>query len=105
LNDHNQLNARYSLYHITAENSRTVGGLNAVSRGSGLDDTDQTIQVSNITTISTRTLNEARFQFTHSRLGAPINDDIGPAVGISGVANFGTATSLTTFRPSVVLIR
>jgi hypothetical protein len=93
LNDHNQLNARYSLYHITAENSRTVGGLNAVSRGSGLDDTDQTIQVSNITTISTRTLNEARFQFTHSRLGAPINDDIGPAVGISGVANFGTATS------------
>jgi outer membrane receptor protein involved in Fe transport len=93
LNDHNQLNARYSLYHITADNSRTVGGLNAVSRGSGLDDTDQTIAVSNITTITTRTLNEARFQFTNSRLGAPINDSVGPAVGISGVANFGTATS------------
>ena len=43
LNDRNQLNARYSLYHIRAENSRTVGGLNAVSRGSGLDDTDQTV--------------------------------------------------------------
>jgi hypothetical protein len=93
LNDRNQLSARYSLYHITAENSRTVGGLNAVSRGSGLDDTDQTVEVSNVTTINSRTLNEARFQFTNSRLGAPINDTIGPAVGISGVANFGTATS------------
>ena len=88
----NELTARYSLYHITAENSRTVGGLNAVSRGSGIDDTDQTLQISNITTISSRTLNEARFQFTHSKLDAPINDPIGPAVGISGVANFGTAT-------------
>jgi hypothetical protein len=93
LNDRNQLSARYSLYHITADNSRTVGGLNAISRGSGLDDTDQTVALSNITTINSRTLNEARFQFTNSKLDAPINDTIGPAVGISGVANFGTATS------------
>ncbi|HBB89879.1 MAG TPA: hypothetical protein DC047_19925 [Blastocatellia bacterium] len=93
LNDRNQLSARYSLYHITADNSRTVGGLNAVSRGSGLNDTDQTVAVSNITTISSRKLNEARFQFTNSPLGAPINDAVGPAVSISGVANFGTATS------------
>jgi hypothetical protein len=92
INGRNQLNAHYSLYHITAVNSRTVGGLNAVSRGSALKDTDQTAQVSNVTTVSSRTLNEARFQFTHSRLGAPINDSIGPAVSISGVANFGTAT-------------
>jgi hypothetical protein len=93
LNDRNQLSARYSLYHIKADNSRTVGGLNAVSRGSGLDDTDQTAEVSNVTSPNSRTLNEARVQFTHSILSAPINDPIGPAVGISGVANFGTATS------------
>ena len=93
INARNQLNGRYSLYHITGVNSRTVGGLNAVGRGSGLDDTDQTVEVSNITTISSHTLNEARFQFTHSRLDAPINDSVGPAVSISGVANFGTATS------------
>jgi Carboxypeptidase regulatory-like domain len=92
LNDRNQLSARYSLYHITAENSRTVGGLNTVSRGSGLDDTDQTIGLSNVTTLK-RALNEARFQFTRSRLNAPVNDTVGPAVTISGVANFGTATS------------
>lgn len=92
LNDHNQLSARYSLYHITADNSRSVGGLNTVSRGSGLDDTDQTIEVSNITTINSRTLNEARFQFTHSRLEAPVNDPTGPAITVSGIGNFGTAT-------------
>jgi hypothetical protein len=92
LNARNQLSARYSLYHITATNSRTVGGLNAVSRGSGLNDTDQTTEVSNITTLNSRSINEARFQFTHSHLAAPINDSVGPAVGISGVANFGTAT-------------
>jgi len=92
-NDRNQLNARYSLYHIVADNSRTVGGLNSVSRGSGLNNTDQTLEVGNVTTLNSRTLNEARFQFTHSRLDAPINDAVGPAVGISGVANFGAATS------------
>ncbi|HEX6716156.1 MAG TPA: carboxypeptidase regulatory-like domain-containing protein, partial [Pyrinomonadaceae bacterium] len=92
LNQRNQLSARYSLYQINALNSRSVGGLNAVSRGTGLNDTDQTVVVSNVTTLSSRTLNEARFQFTNSRLDAPVNDEIGPAVNIAGVANFGTAT-------------
>lgn len=92
LNDRNQLTARYSLYHIKAVNSRTVGGLNAVSRGTGLNDTDQTVQVSNVTTFSSRTVNEARFQYTNSRLEGPVNDETGPAVNIPGVANFGTAT-------------
>ena len=92
INQRNQLSGRYSLYHIEAVNSRNVGGLNSVSRGTGLKDTDQTVVVSNVTTLSSRTLNEARFQFTNSRLDAPINDEAGPAVNISGVANFGTAT-------------
>jgi hypothetical protein len=92
INHRNQLSARYSLYHINAVNSRSVGGLNAVSRGTGLRDTDQTVVVNNVTTFSSRTLNEARFQFTNSRLDAPVNDETGPAVNIAGVANFGTAT-------------
>ena len=92
INQRNQLSGRYSVYHINAVNSRTVGGLNSVSRGTGLNDTDQTVQVSNVTTFNTRTLNEARFQFTNSKLDAPVNDEVGPAVGIAGVANFGTAT-------------
>ncbi|HEX7330506.1 MAG TPA: TonB-dependent receptor [Pyrinomonadaceae bacterium] len=92
INRRNQLSGRYSLYHIEAVNSRTVGGLNAVSRGTGLNDTDQTVVVSNVTTFSSRTLNEARVQYTNSRLDAPVNDETGPAVNIAGVANFGTAT-------------
>src|SRR5689334_24084877 len=92
INQRNQLSGRYSLYHIDAVNSRNVGGLNAVSRGTGLSDTDQTVVVSNVTTFSTRTLNEARFQFTNSKLDAPVNDEVGPAVNIAGVANLGTAT-------------
>jgi hypothetical protein len=92
LNESNQLTARYSLYDIASTNSRNVGGLNSVSRGTALGDRDQTIAINNITTISRRTLNEARFQFTHSRLVAPVNDATGPAVNIAGVANFGTAT-------------
>jgi hypothetical protein len=92
INDRNDLSGRYSLYHINAVNSRTVGGLNAVSRGSGLNDTDQTAQVSNVTILSNRTLNEVRVQYTNSKLDAPVNDTVGPAVNIAGVASFGTAT-------------
>jgi hypothetical protein len=92
LNESNQLTARYSLYRITSTNSRNVGGLNAVSRGTALGDRDQTIAINNVTTVSSRTINEARFQFTHSRLDAPVNNARGPAVNINGVANFGTAT-------------
>lgn len=94
----NQLSGRYSLYHIDATNSRTVGGLNSISRGSGLADTDQNFAFSDIATIKRRMLSETRVQFTRSRLDAPINDELGPAVSISGVANFGTATSSPTAR-------
>lgn len=86
------LTARYSLYDISSINSRTVGGLNDLSRGTNLDTVDQTIAASLVTMLSPRALNEARFQFTRSRLKAPVNDELGPAVNISGVASFGTAT-------------
>jgi hypothetical protein len=92
LSSNDQLAARYSLYDISAINSRTVGGLNAVSRGTNLDNRDHTVALSNVTTLSTRMINEARFQYTRSRLEAPVNDEVGPAVNISGVASFGTAT-------------
>jgi hypothetical protein len=92
LSTSHQLSARYSAYDISALNSRTVGGLNTVSRGTNMNNRDQTIAVSSLGTLSTRTINEARFQYTRSRLEAPVNDPIGPAVNISGVASFGTAT-------------
>jgi hypothetical protein len=93
-----QFSARYSLYDVDSNNSRGAGGLSAVTAGAGLNDFDQTISVSNVATISQRTVNETRAQFTYSSLRAPVNDPIGPAVGISGVASFGTLSASPTGR-------
>src|SRR2546423_1336728 len=46
---------------------------------------------------------EARAQYARSRLAAPVNDPIGPAVSIAGVATFGTATSSPTARDADVV--
>jgi len=93
-----RLQMRYSLYDVGSQNARGVGGLGDVSRGSALEDTDQTIAANYQSTLASGTINEARAQFTRSRLGAPVNDLAGPAVNISGVANFGTSTSSPTAR-------
>jgi len=90
--ERHQLTARYNLYDILSLNARNVGGLNDVSRGTALADRDQTLAAGLISALSPRALNELRFQYTRSRLAAPVNDAAGPAVNISGVANFGTAT-------------
>ncbi len=98
INSKNAFTATYNFYDISAINARTVGGLNAVGRGTNLDNKDHTVNTQNITTIGAASLNEARFQFRRSRLSAPAVDQIGAAVNISGVASFGTATSSPTER-------
>jgi len=98
LNPAHLLTARYSFYEIDGLNARGVGGLNATSRGTALDNRDQTVAVSEIANFASRVANEARFQFTRSRLSAPVNDPVGPAITISGVANLGTSTSSPTGR-------
>jgi len=97
-NDGDQASIRYSLYHVTSINSRGAGGLSAPSASANLDDTDQTVAVSNIATLSPRLVNETRGQFTDSDLKAPPSDPIGPAVSISGVASFGTLSGSPTAR-------
>jgi hypothetical protein len=98
LNGRNAFTATYNFYDIGAVNARTVGGLNAVSRGTNLDNQDHTVNLQNVSTVGSRSLNELRFQFRRSRLGAPAIDQTGPAVNINGVASFGTATSSPTER-------
>ena len=93
-----QASIRYSLYHVAATNSRGAGGLSAPSASANLDDTDQTVALSNIATLSSRLVNETRAQFTNSNLKAPPSDPIGPAVSISGVASFGTLSGSPTGR-------
>lgn len=98
INESHQLTARYGIYHIDSNNSRNVGGLNAVSRGTALNDRDQSFAIGEVASFSSLTVNELRFQYARSRLYAPPNDATGPAVNISGVANFGTATFSPTQR-------
>jgi Carboxypeptidase regulatory-like domain/TonB dependent receptor len=94
----NLLTASYNLYDIKGSNSRTVGGLNSISRGTGLKNTDNTFTGSDVAILSSKTLNEFRFLYRRSRLSAPVNDAAGPAINISGVASIGTATSSPTER-------
>lgn len=98
LNNRDQLSARYSLYHVSSVNSRGAGSLNYTSAAAGLENLDQTVAVSNILTLTPRTVNETRGQFTNSNLQAPVNDAVGPAVSISGVASFGTLSGSPTGR-------
>jgi Carboxypeptidase regulatory-like domain/TonB dependent receptor len=93
-----QFNIRYSLYKLSSINARGVGGLVTVSNGTSVFDTNNTIAVSNIATLSPRTFNETRGQFIYDSLNAPPNDQIGPVVAISGVATFGRSTSSPTAR-------
>jgi hypothetical protein len=92
------LSVRYSMYDVDSSNSRGAGGLSAPSASAGLDNFDQTLAVSNTTTLSARTVNELRAQVAFSDLQAPPSDPIGPAVSISGIASFGTLSSSPTAR-------
>ena len=98
LTQKNRLATRYSLYDIFSPNARNVGGLSTISRATLVADRDQTFALNDVATLSPNSVNEARFQFTHSRFKAPGNDLVGPAVSISGVANFGASTSSPTAR-------
>jgi hypothetical protein len=92
------LELRYSFYDVASRNARGVGGLNAVSRGTALDNRDQTVAVNWLAAAGGGWINELRAQYTRSRLDAPANDSIGPSVSVSGVAAFGTSSSSPTGR-------
>ena len=93
-----QFSLRYSGYDVHSDNSRGAGALSAVTASAGLDNTDQTVAAGNVATLSPHTVNETRAQFTYSGLKAPPSDPVGPAVGISGVASFGTLSGSPTAR-------
>jgi len=93
-----RLAIRYGFYDVDSRNARTVGGLSDVSRGTSLDHRDQTLALSYVRAGSRWAVIDLRGAVTRSRLRAPANDRIGPAVNIAGVASFGTATSSPTGR-------
>ena len=98
VNGSDHLTARYALYHVTSDNSRGAGALNAPSASAGLDNVDHSLGFGNTWTISPQMVNETRAQVVHSDLNAPPTDLIGPAVSIAGVASFGTLSTSPTRR-------
>lgn len=98
LRDSSQVAVRYNLYDIESDNARGVGGLGSVSRGTALINRDHVLSASLVTPISGSAINDLKMQFTRSRLRAPENDLVGPAVNIAGVANIGMSTSSPTMR-------
>jgi len=93
-----QLSVRYAFYDVTSDNSRGAGALIAATASAGLDNVDHSMALGNTWTISSKTVNETRFQFAYGDLKAPPTDLIGPAVSIAGVASFGTASGSPTRR-------
>ena len=98
VNGSDHLTFRYGLYHVTSDNSRGAGALNAPSASAGLDNMDQTIGFGNTWTISPQMVNETRAQIVYSDLKALPADLVGPAVSIAGVASFGTLSTSPTRR-------
>ena len=89
---------RYSFYDISSENARSVGALTDISRGTSLDNRDQSVAFASVVTTPSGMVNEIRGQFWRSQLDAPGNDLVGPAVSIAGVANFGASTTSPVVR-------
>jgi len=98
-----RVETRYSFYDVGSPNARNAGALNDVSRGTRLDNRDQTVAVSWLSSPSASLFNETRGQWTRSRLSAGVNDAHGPAVNVAGVASWGTATFSPTGRDLDVL--
>ncbi len=98
-----QLSLRYSLYRVTADNSRGAGGLSAPSASAGLRNVDQAVTLSHTWAWSSDTVNEARVQYAHGDLEAPPTDPVGPAVSIAGTATFGTASGSPTRRTNTLV--
>ncbi len=97
-NTRDQFSIRYGRYVATATNARGAGGLSAFTASSNLDNTDQSVAMSNTVVVSPHTVLETRAQFAHGDLQAPPSDLVGPAVNIAGIATFGTSSSSPTAR-------
>jgi hypothetical protein len=98
-----QLSVRYARYDVTSSNARGAGTLNAPSGSTGLDNSDQSIAVGNVWTLSSHTVNETRAQISRGDLKAYPTDVVGPQVTIAGVATFGTFSNSPARRQNTLI--
>ncbi len=100
LTENHRLTARYNYFkNISPDN---IGGvLNTLQRSVDFNDVSYSLGLQLASTLSTRTVNEFRFQYAtrNSQFLANANSGTGPTIVITGVANFGAPQDRDTISP------
>jgi len=86
INSKNTLIARYNLFHTT--DLRGLGGFNLISKSYPIASTNHNIQLTETAVINATTVNEIRFQYSHSRIEQNGNSTI-PALNVSSAFSGG----------------
>jgi hypothetical protein len=86
INSKNTLIARYNFFHFT--NIGGLGGFNLISRSFPTTSTNHNIQLTETAVINATTVNEIRFQYSHSRNQQNGNNTI-PGLNVSSSFNGG----------------
>ena len=89
INTNNTLTVRYGYTRNDVQNSG-IGNLNLLTRGMHSLTTDQTLQATETAVLSSKVINETRFQFFHVNTDRRANDNT-PTIGVSGAFNGGGA--------------
>ena len=100
LNDANRLTGRYNYFkNISPDN--IGGGLTTLQRSIDFNDVSYSVGLQLASIISSKALNEFRYQYaTRNSQNLPnANSGTGPTIVISGVANFGAPTNANTISP------
>ncbi len=93
-----QFTARYGLYHVTSDNSRGAGALNAPSASAGLDNIDYSARIRQHVDDLLKDGERNPRSGCLRRLEGAADRPVGPAVSITGVASFGTLSGHPTRR-------
>jgi hypothetical protein len=86
INSSNTLIARYNFFHTT--NIQGLGGFSLISTSYPVSSTNHNIQLTETAVINATTVNEIRFQYSHSRFEQHGNSTI-PALNVSSSFNGG----------------
>lgn len=87
INTNNTLIARYN-YNRSRTDNQGIGGFNLPERGYDAVSTFQNIQLTETAVLNPTTINEVRFQYSHSR-GENIGDNSIPSLNVSSSFNSG----------------
>ena len=86
INSKNTLIARYNFFHTTRISG--LGGFNLISRSYPVASTNHNIQLTETAVLNATTVNELRFQYSHSRIEQNGNNTI-PALNVNSSFNGG----------------